>query len=267
LPSSPREQLGRKLRDLRLRAGLSGDALAAQTGLSQSKVSRVERGLSLPSVEELRAWATATEASGSELRDLLGFVEQVATSATSWRVLHQLGLAEKQQEIAELEQQAIEIRTFQPSMIPGLLQTADYARRMLTESFPGITMQDIQARMERQAILYDESKRFAFVITEAALRWKPGDTDMRPQLDRLTSMASLPNVTILVLPIGVGSLPILHPFVIWHLEDEVTVSVETYSAELWVTELREVDRYREVWQRLSETAQPWRPGLWPTPTP
>jgi hypothetical protein len=41
--------------------------------------------------------------------------------------------------------------------------------------------------------------------------------------------------------------------------------VETYSAELWVTEPREVDRYREVWQRLNETAQPWRPGSWPTP--
>jgi transcriptional regulator with XRE-family HTH domain len=134
LPTSPREQLGRKLRDLRLRAGLSGDALAAQTGLSQSKVSRVERGLSLPSVEELRAWATATEATGSELRELAGLVEQVATSATSWRVLHQLGLAEKQQEIAELEQQASQIHTFQPSMIPGLLQTADYARRMLLRS-------------------------------------------------------------------------------------------------------------------------------------
>ena len=225
----------------------------------------MERGLSLPSVEELRAWATATEATGSELRELVGFVEQVATSATSWRVLHQLGLAEKQQEIAELEQQALQIHTFQPSMIPGLLQTADYARRMLSESFPGITTQDIQARMERQAILYDESKRFAFVITEAALQWRPGDTDMRPQLDRLTNMASLPNVTISVLPIGAGSPPILHPFVIWHLEGEVTVSVETYSAELWVTELREVDRYREVWQRLSETARPWRPGSWPTP--
>jgi hypothetical protein len=227
----------------------------------------VERGLSLPSVEELRAWATATEASGNELRDLVGFVEQVATSATSWRVLHQLGLAEKQQEIAELEQQATLICTFQPSMIPGLLQTADYARRMLTEAFPGTTPQDIQARMERQAILYDESKRFDFVITEAALRWKPGDTDMRPQLDRLSSMASLPSVTVSVLPIGAGSPPILHPFVIWHSEDEITVSVETYSAELWVTDRREVDRYREVWQRLSEIARPWRPGSWPTPAP
>jgi Domain of unknown function (DUF5753) len=59
---------------------------------------------------------------------------------------------------------------------------------------------------------------------------------MRPQLDRLASMASLPSVTISVLPsvlpIGAGSPPILHPFVLLHLEDEITVSVETYSAEL-----------------------------------
>ena len=109
----------------------------------------MERGLSLPSVEDLRAWSAATKATGSEQRELVGFVEQVATQATSWRVLHQLGLAEKQQEIAELEQQATQVHTFQPSMIPGLLQTADYARRMLTEAFPGITTRDVQARMER----------------------------------------------------------------------------------------------------------------------
>jgi hypothetical protein len=148
----------------------------------------------------------------------------------------------------------LHVQVFQPSMIPGLLQTADYARRMLTEAFPGTTTHDIQARMDRQSILYDESKRFDFLITEGALRWRPAGVSMAPQIDRLNSMATLPNVAILVVPLGADSPPILHPFVVWHLEGETLVSVETYSAELWVHEAADVARYRHMWERLSAGA-------------
>jgi hypothetical protein len=202
----------------------------------------------------MRAWAQATEASQDEIAGLAASLEQVATSATSWSVLHRLGLAERQRDIAELEHQAWRIQIFQPATIPGLLQTADYARRLLTEAFPGTTPEDIQARMERQSILYDQSKRFDFLITEGALRWQPPDTDMRPQFDRLISAASLPNVTLSVVPLGPASTPFLHPFVLWEMEGETMVSVETYSAEMWVTETRDVERYREVWRRASATA-------------
>jgi transcriptional regulator with XRE-family HTH domain len=253
LPSSPREQLGRKLRDLRQRAGLSTYALAERTGLTQSKVSRVERGLSLLNVDELRAWATATNASDAELAEIARVIEQF--SATSWSILHRLGVSEKQHEIHELEQQATHIQTFQPVVVPGLLQTADYARRVMSMGYSGpADPPSVAARIERQSILYDTNKRFEFLITEGALRWQPGDFDMAPQLDRVMSLATLPNVSISVVPFGAASTIFMNQFVIWHLETETMVSVETYAAELWATEPADLARYRQVWERLSEGA-------------
>ena len=194
MPNTPREQLGRKLRDLRRRAGLSGDALAAQAGLSQSKVSRVERGQSLPNLDEVRSWARATNASRAELSELAASLDQVATTTTSWRILLQLGLAHKQVEIAELEQRTVRIQTFQPTMIPGLLQTADYARRVMEMAYdPGDVARAVAVRLERQAVLFDTSKRFDFLLTDGALRWVD-----HPQRDRLRSIATLPNVAIFV---------------------------------------------------------------------
>jgi transcriptional regulator with XRE-family HTH domain len=253
---TPREQLAASLRALRQRAGLTGEQLASQTGLSQPKVSRIETGRSLPNLKEVRAWAQATGASEEELGELAGLLEQLATSATSWRILHRLGLAGKQQEIQELEQQARRITTFQPVMVPGLLQIADYARRVIETAYqPGEVARAVAARLERQSILYDQTKRFDFLITEAALRWWPGPAAMmQAQLDRLISVASLPNVTLAVAPQGEAQIPYLHPFVIWELEEETIVSVETYSAELWVREAADVTRYREVWGRASQGA-------------
>lgn len=256
MPTTPRESLGKKLRDLRIRAGLSGDALAAQTGLSQSKVSRVETGRGLPSVEEVQRWAGATGASNDELQELASLVEQVATAATSWRVLHRLGLAEKQHEVEELERQASHVFIFQPSMIPGLLQVPEYARRLLVTGFPDEDhAQAVAARAQRQAVLYDTSKRFDFLITEGALQW--GWDDLQPaQRDRLSAAASMPNISIKI--VSPGSTPYLHPFLIWEMPEETLVTVETYSAELTVTEAQDVATYRQVWQRLSEGAHDWQ---------
>jgi transcriptional regulator with XRE-family HTH domain len=252
---TPREQLAASLRALRQRAGLTGEQLAGQAGLSQPKVSRIETGRSLPNLEEVRAWTRATGASEEELGELAGLLEQLATSATSWRILHRLGLAGKQQEIQELERQASRITTFQPVMVPGLLQTADYARRVIETAYqPGDIGRAVAGRLERQAILYDQAKRFDFLITESALRWRPRGVDMRPQLDRLMSVASLPNVTLAVVPQGEALIPHLHPFVMWELEEGTVVSVETYSAELWVREAADVARYQEVWERASVSA-------------
>lgn len=108
--------------------------------------------------------------------------------------------------------------------------------------------------MERQSILYDQTRRFDFLVTEGALRWRPDDMDMRPQLDRILSMASLPNVGLSVVPHDPGRMPLLHPFVMWELEDETLITVETYSAELQVRDPADVQRYQEVWERLVEGA-------------
>jgi hypothetical protein len=202
-------------------------------------------------------WARTTGASDAELADLAALVEQVATTATSWRILHRLGLAGKQQEIKELEQRAQRIQTFQPVMVPGLLQIAEYARQVIEMAYqPGDVGRAVAARLERQTILYDQTKQFDFLLTESALRWWPGPAElMRAQLDRLVSVASLPNVRLFVRPLGQASIPFLHPFVIWELEAETLVTVETYSAELTIQEPQDIERYKDVWQRASVEAQ------------
>jgi transcriptional regulator with XRE-family HTH domain len=254
---TPREQLAANLKALRLRAGLTGEQLAGHLGVSQPKISRIETGSSIPRLSDIEAWARATNARAEEAAELDGLLAQIATEARSWRLVSRLGLAPRQREIAELERLAHTIRTFQPVMVPGLLQLADYARRVMAMTYTGGP--DIAAamavRMERQAVLYDLSKQFEFILTEGALRWRPGPAElMHAQLDRLLSVASLPNITLQMVPFGEGSMPFLHPFVMFELEDETLVTVETYSTELQLHDTADIERYRDVLERMREAA-------------
>jgi transcriptional regulator with XRE-family HTH domain len=253
---SPRKQLGNRLRLLRVRAGLTGDTMP---GFTQSKVSRLETGRTTPSLTDIEAWATATSASQEEVSELAALVEQLAVSTTSWRILHHLGRTEKQQDIAELERESRSICVFQPVMIPGLLQIAEYARRSMQMSLAAPLTdlgRAVAARMERQAILYDTTREFEFVLTEPALRWSPGPPEMmRAQLDRLISVASMPNVKLGVIRLDAEPmLPYLHPFVVFEA-DEIVITVETYTAELSIREPSDIATYRQYLDRLRAMAQ------------
>jgi transcriptional regulator with XRE-family HTH domain len=255
-----RQQLGRKLLELRQRAGLSGAALASRLGTTQPRISRIETGRTVPSLDDVRAWAEATNASQAELQELAGLLQHLAATATSWRILHRLGLTERQREIGELEKEATSIRVFQPTMVPGLLQIADYARRVMSQGNPSDQADiaaAVQKRLERQTILYDQTKRFEFLLTEAALRWRPGPPDMmRAQLDRLVSVANLPNVELGVIPLEAEAPDAyLHPFVIFELGDDPLVTVETYSAEMQVSDPQDVAVYWRTVDRLRPVAR------------
>jgi hypothetical protein len=227
--------------------------------VSQPKVSRIENARSVPTLDDIEAWVKATNAKTEEVTELAVLLDQIATEARSWRLVNRLGLAPRQHEIAELEQSAHTIRVFQPVMVPGLLQIADYARRVMEMTYtagPDIAAA-VAVRMERQTILYDQAKQFEFVVTEGALRWRPGPPDMmRAQLDRLMSVASLPNVTLALVPHGETPIPLLHPFVIFELEDESLVTAETYSTELQLHDTQDIARYRQVLDQLRPAAAP-----------
>src|SRR6185312_4649887 len=108
-------------------------------------------------------------------------------------------------------------------IVPGLLQTADYARLRLAENVefheaPGDDLEDaLLMRMRRQQVLYDRGKRFRFIVTESVLRMLLCPVDvMRGQLDRLTALIGLGNVELGVIPNG-AALPLapLHGFVMF----------------------------------------------------
>lgn len=254
-----RRRLGGKLLELRRRAGLSGADLALLLSTNQPRISRIETGRTVPSVGDVRAWAEATHATPEEVAELGDLVRRLATEATSWRILHRLGLTQRQREIAELEREATAIVAFQPTMVPGLLQVADYARRVMAQGNPSSQADlagAVAQRMERQTILYDQRKRFEFIITEGALRWRPGPPDlMAAQLDRLISVASLPNVSIGVLLLDQEAPDAyLHPFVVFELDDDALITVETLSAELQINEPQEMEVYQRTLERYRGAA-------------
>jgi hypothetical protein len=119
----------------------------------------------------------------------------------------------------------------------------------------------VAARVQRQAILYDQARRFEFLITEGALRWRPGPSDvMQPQLAHLATVATLPNVQLGIIPLDVEAPDAyLHQFVVFEMPDETIVSIETYSAELVVSDPAEVEVYALTLQRLRSVAQ-WGAG-------
>jgi transcriptional regulator with XRE-family HTH domain len=260
-PPEPLRRLGLALRGLRLDAGLTGHHLAGRAGLSQSTISRIELGQSMPSMSDIEAWAQATRAPDARLAEVRALAEAAAVETISWRGAVRRGLPSLQHDVRDLEATAATMLNFQPVIVPGLLQTAAYARQVVLSGYPGSRPDiaaAIAARMERQALLYDEARQFGFVIAEAALRWQTGPPAlMRAQLDRLTSLATLPNVDIAIIPqTAQVTAWHIHGFAI--LDDRAdgpaVVRVETLTSGLSITDPEAVEQYRQAYARLRETA-------------
>src|SRR5271154_1259213 len=166
-----RRRLGAELRRLREQAGLSGRQLAEQVGVSQSKVSRIESGAALPSLPQVASWAAAVGAPEPATRKVLGLAEAAYAGVDAWDAA-MTGRAGLQPEFQEVEDRSRVLLVYEPTLVPGLLQTAGYARRVFTMFDPAYAASDIPGvvadRMDRQVALYDPAREFGFLITEAA---------------------------------------------------------------------------------------------------
>jgi transcriptional regulator with XRE-family HTH domain len=225
--------LAERLQRLRKAAGLTGDRLAEIAGWPRSKVPKIENGRQMPTDADIRAWAKACGRSDAtvELLDLLSDAQAVHRQ---WR--HQLrsGQAALQAEFGAIVRGAKRVRNFEVLLIPGLLQTPDYARYRALEAvrLHGTAAGGVEAtvaeRMRRQEVLYDAGKTFEFVVTEAAFRLllcpKPV---MLAQLDRLLVASTLGNVTLGIIPAGT-ELPVA-PMVGFLTVDDMTI-VETFTS-------------------------------------
>lgn len=256
-------RLGAEVRALRDGAGLSGRALADRLSWSQTKVSRIETGLVRPTVADVDSLLAALAAPPETVERVQTLAEQAQHVSVSWKNVHRGGLAARQQELADLEREAAEIQHFQPAVVPGLLQTPEYARQVL--ELANISRQldldaAVSARLRRQDVLFQpDGPTHRFVLTEAALRWRPGSwLVLRTQLDRVISMATLPNVDLRVLPWTTQAPAIAgHSFrVFMHRDGQSTpiVLVETVSAETTVYGEEEVGLYRDTYQRLANAS-------------
>ena len=257
-----RRRLGAELRRLREQAGLSGRQLAEQVGVSQSKISRIESGAALPNLPQVTGWITAVGASESAANKVMALAEAAYTGVDIWGAAMR-DRPSLQPEFQEVENQSRAVLVYEPTLVPGLLQTAEYARRVFCLFDPAYAESDIPnavaGRLDRQVSLFDPAREFGFLITEAALCWRPGPPGlMLAQLDRIASISTLDNVTVGVVPQSAQALThVPHGFTLVEPADpeaDALVLVETAHASLTVSDAAQVALYRRHWSLLEKTA-------------
>ncbi|MEU2829179.1 helix-turn-helix transcriptional regulator [Streptomyces lavendulae] len=252
-----REALGARLRELRTEAHLTHRELAARLGWAHSKISKLETGKQTASVADLEAWARETEAPEA-LTELKNSLRRLETQYRSWR--RQLAGGHKAVQEAALaeEQRATTIRVYETSVVPGIFQTADYARHLFTHAAqlrrsPRDVEDAVRARLRRQEVLYQRGQKYRVIIWEAALHAVIGDPDvMIGQLDRLAGIIGLNTVSFGILPFS-ASLDLTPKHGFW-IHDERNVVVETLSAEMELKDAEDIALYLRLWDYYDQVA-------------
>ncbi|MGW6702024.1 DUF5753 domain-containing protein [Nocardia sp. NPDC055049] len=252
-----REALGLRLRELRRDAGITARRLAQLAGWHESKVSRTEYGKQTPSEADLQAWCEHT-GRPDQLPDLIATVRNIEAAYMEWKRLLGAGTRRRQKISVKLEGDTRSMRWYEPTIVPGLLQTAEYAEGILSKiiSFYGIPddlAEGVAARVERQRVLYRGDHRFSFIIAEQVLHTTIVDDQvMLGQLDRLLTLMSLPRLVLGVVPMNSPyEGPATNGFAIF---DQRLVQVETVTAELSVTQPREIALYERMFAVLNDQA-------------
>lgn len=242
------------MRALRVASGKEARAVARGALMSPSKLSKIENAKLAASAADVERILTAIGVSDEVKVEYTEAARAAATEATAWRIPKRTGVHQGQQDAKALEAQMSMLRLFQPALVPGLLQTPEYIRAVLhrhdlTDDSLARTM---QGRLDRQTILYDDSKSMRF-ITESVLRWRIVPLPiMAAQLDRIVSMSRLPQVDIRVVPLDVRQYDVAnHAFVI---RDARMVTIEAVHAEMVVTDPRDVALYVEKFEGFDRVA-------------
>lgn len=246
-----RKNLAIALRDLRKAAGLSGERLAARCQISQSKISRIESGKTLPTVADTERILRALDVPREIADELLVLARAANVDYSSWRSVARLGIWHKQVEIKALAEDSSVVRQFLPAMLSGLLQTPDYATETLTPRVEGRPALDVEravaARVASQEALDDETRQFVFLLTEPALLWQQADPPtMTKQFEHLVEVSRRPNIDLAVIPLSsLVKVPPLNIFVVY---DERLVIVETFSGEIALRDPRDISYHLNLFQ-------------------
>jgi hypothetical protein len=210
----------------------------------RERISRIESGRTIPTVADVERMLKGLAPIPSAVADQVLSLARVANvEHASWRSVARSGLWRKQDEIKALTESSETVRHFLPIVPSGLLQTPEYARCALTPVIEGNPARDIdravQARLDSQDALNDESRRFFFVLTEQAVKLKraPAPT-MAGQLRHMAKVAGRPNVELGIVP---GSVLVeASPLNVFVAYDDRLVIVELFSGEVALRDYRDV---------------------------
>ncbi|WUG76950.1 helix-turn-helix transcriptional regulator [Streptomyces sp. NBC_00457] len=243
---------------MRKDAGLTARELAHRAGWHESKCSRLENGRTPPSDTDIRTYTTLCAAQ-HQTADLIATARGIEGAYVQWRRMERAGLTHVQQSVAPLFERTRRFRAYQSWVIPGLLQSAAYTRAVLStvahlRDVPDDIEDAVAVRMERQRILHSGDHRFAMLVEEWVLRTVIGDNDtMAGALGHLISVASLPSVSLGIIPLGTprGAGWPVESFTMY---DDAQVNVELVSAHLTVTQPGEIAEYAKAFAELSTLA-------------
>jgi len=246
-----RKDLANSLKALRRAAGLPGERLAARCAMSQSKISRIERGKVLPTVLDVELILNALDVPATVVDELLALARVANVDYTSWREHARIGLWKNQLQLKTLTEASTVVRQFLPAIPTGILQTAEYAREVFTNEVEGDVERDVeravQARMERQAALNDTSRKFIFIMTEQAIRWRRANREiMLGQIEHTIDVSQRPNVEMAILP--QASTIQATPLNVFLVFDERLVIAELFSGEVVLRDPRDVLYHLNLFQ-------------------
>ena len=264
-PTMRRRRLAAELRRLRHEAGLSIEDVTAGLGWQPSKLSRIENRQVGISTADLRKLFTAYKVADSTLRDQLADMARRATERGWWQSFSSDVVPSALANLIGLETEARTIRSYEPELVPGLLQTEAYARAIMRAWQPSWTASDIDRRVEirlgRQDVLRQAagSPQVNCVINEAVLRRSVGGNEvMHEQVEVLAKERDPANVTVQVLPFNSGAHPAMAgPFQVLTFYDPGDLGVVHLESAMTANALErpeELRRYDEIWGALQARA-------------
>ena len=214
-PTARRRRLSIELKRLRENAGHTCAQVGSALDWSGSKVNRMETGSGRVQPSDIDALCRFYGTS-DELREFLKSLARQAKTRGWWQV-HGAAVPEWFNIYIGLEQDASVLRQYQCELLPGLMQTAEYARELHTTGayMPAEDIdRAVRVRLERQSMMTRPDAPDAwFIVNEGAVRNIIGDRAlMREQLERVLACAELPKVTLQVLPFDSGTYPVTGSF-------------------------------------------------------
>ncbi|WP_030181731.1 helix-turn-helix domain-containing protein [Streptomyces violaceorubidus] len=261
-PVVRRRKLGAELRALRTTAGITSGEAARLVGWHQSKVSRIETGTSGAKPADVRLLLDAYGVHDEQLRGLLEMLarSEDAGGRNHWWHAYRGVLPPTYRDFISLESQASAMRTLETTVVPGLLQTPEYARavtRAAVEGMPAERLDTlVEVRLARQDVLRGEPPlELSAVLDEAVLRREVGGPGvMTRQLARLVEAARLPHVRLQVLPFAAGAhIGVTGPFVIFSFastSDLDVVVLDHLTSSLHLDRKEDLEAYTEAFNAL-----------------
>ncbi|MFF7730586.1 helix-turn-helix domain-containing protein [Streptomyces sp. NPDC008001] len=256
-PTVRRRRLGQELRKLRELKGMTAEEVAERLLVSQSKISRLENGRRSISQRDVRDLCGVY---GVEDHRIVDSLMQMAKESRQQGWWHAFGDIPYSVYIG-LETDAASLRVYEASLVPGLLQTPNYASAVTEGSWPEATAADIerrvQVRMRRQERITDPENplRLWAVIDESALRRIVGNREiMAEQMRQLVQFSLEPHITVQVLPYDVGAHPGMYgKFSILEFndpQDASTVYLEGITSDLYLEKPNDVQIYSVMYEHL-----------------